>query len=172
MAPQRELDQAWLTRRCTSLGQGAWLRGRPYVNNLGSLTIGSRFRCAATPVISHLVTIGPGVLVIGNDVSISYGAAIYCEIGILIGDGTRLGPYVVISDSNFHVAGDLLARPAPRPVEIGCGVKIGARVTVLPGTNIGDGATVVAGSTVRGSVGAGAVVSGVPATEQRLFEPE
>ena len=51
-------------------------------------------------------------------------------------------------------------------------VKIGARVTILPGTNIGDGATVAAGSTVRGTVGAGAVVSGVPATVQRLSEPE
>jgi maltose O-acetyltransferase len=109
---------------------------------------------------------------IGDDVSISYGAAIYCEIRVRIGDGSRLGPYIVLSDSSFHVVGDLLARPKPQPVEIGRGVKIGARVTILPGTIIGDGATVAAGSTVRGTVAAGAVVSGVPAMVQRLSEPE
>jgi acetyltransferase-like isoleucine patch superfamily enzyme/acyl carrier protein len=166
VAPERERDQAWLAHECTGLGEDAWLRGRPAVSNRGRLTIGARFRCTSTPVASHFVTAPQGVLEMGDDVSVSYGAAIYCEARVRIGDGTRIGPYVVLSDTDFHVVGDRLARPKPRPVEIGRGVKIGARVTILPGVTIGDGATVVAGSTVAGAVAAGAVVSGVPAMVQ------
>jgi maltose O-acetyltransferase len=167
---ERKRDQAWLAGKCTSLGKDAWLRGRPAVSNRGRLIIGSRFRCASTPVASHLVTAPRGLLQIGDDVSFSYGAAIYCEAQIRIGDGTRLGPYAVLADTNFHVVGDLLARPEPRPVEIGRGVKIGARVNILPGATIGDGATVAAGSTVRGAVAPGALVTGVPAKVHRPKE--
>jgi acetyltransferase-like isoleucine patch superfamily enzyme/acyl carrier protein len=162
-----ERDQTWLARECTALGEDAWLRGRPAVSNQGRLTIGARFRCASTPVASHLVTTRQGVLEIGDDVSVSHGAAIYCAARVRIGDGTRIGPYVVLADTDFHVVGDRLASPKPRPLEIGRSVKIGARVTILPGVIIGDGATVVAGSTVAGAVAAGAVVSGVPAMVYR-----
>jgi acetyltransferase-like isoleucine patch superfamily enzyme/acyl carrier protein len=157
----------WLRGVCTSLGEGASLTGSPKVINEGRLVIGARFRFASTPVRSHLVTYGQGALEIGDDVTISYGAAVYCEAGVRIGSGTRIGPYVSLSDSDFHQVGNRNARPEPRPVEIGRGVKIGARVTILPGARIGDGATVIAGSTVAGTVPAGAVVSGVPALVQR-----
>jgi acetyltransferase-like isoleucine patch superfamily enzyme/acyl carrier protein len=166
LAPERGPDRAWLARECTSLGADAWLRGWPAVSNQGMLIIGSRFRCSSTPVTSHLVTAENGVLKVGDDVSVSFGAAIYCEDRIRIGDGTRFGPYVVLSDTDFHVVGDRLSRPKPRPIEIGRGVKIGARVTILPGVTVGDGATVLAGSTVAGIIAAGSIVSGVPAMVQ------
>jgi len=143
---------AWWLRSCTSVEPGARLRGRPQVMNAGRLTIGSGFRFCSTPVASHLITEREGTLEIGDRVSISYGAAIYCQSRIRIRDGARFGPFLVVSDTDFHVAGDRSASPEPKPVEVGREVRIGARVTILPGSTIGDGATVVAGSTVAGAV--------------------
>lgn len=51
------------------------------------------------------------------------------------------------------------------PVEIGDRVSIGANVTILPGVEIGDGATVSAHSLVNRDVPPGAFYGGVPARE-------
>lgn len=51
------------------------------------------------------------------------------------------------------------------PVRIGDEVSIGANVTVLPGVEIGDGATVSAHSLVNSDVPAGAFYGGVPARD-------
>ncbi|NTV65057.1 MAG: acyltransferase [Oscillochloris sp.] len=48
------------------------------------------------------------------------------------------------------------------PVVIGCDVTIGANCTILPGVEIGDGATISAMSLVNRDVPAGAFVGGVP----------
>ena len=49
------------------------------------------------------------------------------------------------------------------PIRIGSGVWLAGRVTVLPGTTIGDGTVITAGSIVSGDVPAGVVAGGVPA---------
>jgi len=159
-------DMLWL-RDCTSVGPGAELRGRPFVQNEGRIRLGARFRLSSQPVMSHLLTGSEGELEIGDDVVIGYGAAISCFSRMRIGDGTHLGPFAVVSDSDFHVVGDRNATPTPRAVDIGSGVRIGARVTILPGSRIGDGAVVAAGSTVAGSIGRGELVAGVPARAVR-----
>jgi acetyltransferase-like isoleucine patch superfamily enzyme/acyl carrier protein len=159
-------DALWL-RACTSVGQGAALRGRPYVQNDGRIHLGARFRLSSQPVMSHLLTGSGGVLEIGDDVVIGYGAAISCFSRMRIGNGTHLGPFAVVSDSDFHVVGDRDAAPVPRAVDIGSGVRVGARVTILPGSRIGDGAVVAAGSTVAGTIAPGAIVAGVPARAVR-----
>jgi acetyltransferase-like isoleucine patch superfamily enzyme/acyl carrier protein len=150
-------------RACTEVGPGAHVRGRPHIVNRGTIVIGARFHLASQPIRSHLITGPTGDLRIGDDVTIGFGAAIACESRISIGDGSAVGPLLALADSDFHVVGDRNARPEPRPVEIGRDVRIGARVTVLPGTIIGDGAVVTAGSAVAGTVPPGAVVAGVPA---------
>jgi serine acetyltransferase len=118
-------------------------------------------------VVSHLLTGPEGDLEIGDDVVIGHGAAISCFSQMRIGNGAHLGPFAVVSDSDFHVVGDRNAAPVPRPVDIGSGVRIGARVTILPGSRIGDGAVVAAGSTVAGVIAPGAIVAGVPARAVR-----
>src|SRR5215469_14315822 len=158
-------------RACDRVGPGARLRGSPVIWNAGRLTIGSGFRLSSLPVVSHLFTGSEGLLEIGDDVVISFGAAIACVSRVRIGAATRIGPLLALADSDFHVVGDRNAVPEPRPVEIGRGVRIGARVTVLPGCSIGDRATVLAGSTVAGAVPTGAVVFGVPARLCRVSEP-
>ena len=92
-----------------------------------------------------------------------YGAAISAKRSIQIGEGTRTGPFCLILDNDFHTVGDRDAPGVAAPIEIGCNVTLGARVTVLRGTRIGDGARVVSGSTVAGVIPNGALVSGVPA---------
>jgi acetyltransferase-like isoleucine patch superfamily enzyme/acyl carrier protein len=154
-------------RDCTSLGPGAVLRGRPYILNQGRMIIGARLRLSSSPVVSHLVTEHRGVLEIGDDVVISFGAGISCHERVLIGDGTCIGAFLTLADSDFHVVGNRTASPEPRPVEIGRRVRIGARVTVLPGSIVGDGAIIAAGSTVAGTIAAGEHVAGVPARTAR-----
>jgi acetyltransferase-like isoleucine patch superfamily enzyme len=138
---------------CESVGETPRLDGRPTINpEGGQVRVGHRFRLASRPVPSHLVA-GPGaVLDIGNDVSIGAGAAIAAFQQVSIGDRTRIGPYVIIMDTNFHgKPGDQSVQHDTRPVTIGAGCRIGSRVTITRGGSIGDGAEILAGSVVSSS---------------------
>jgi UDP-3-O-[3-hydroxymyristoyl] glucosamine N-acyltransferase/acyl carrier protein len=104
-----------------------------------------------------------GSIEVGHRVFISYGAAISSQVNVRIADDSRLGPFVVIADSDFHEVGDRNAIARPVPVTVGRGVVVGSRVTILPGSEIGDGAVIRGGSVVSGRVADGAVVGGVPA---------
>jgi acetyltransferase-like isoleucine patch superfamily enzyme/acyl carrier protein len=150
-------------RRCTAVGAAPELEGRPFVVNAGRLVIGARLRLASVPVQSHLIVARGGELLLGHDVVIGHGAAIFAHSRIAIGSGTHIGPFVTIADTDFHVAGRRDAEPEVSPVEIGRDVRIGSRVTVLRGAVIGDGARVLAGSVVSGQIPAGETVSGLPA---------
>jgi len=106
----------------------------------------------------------PGGLVeIGDGVSISYGAAITAQCAIHIGSNTQIGPFAVIMDGDFHRPGDRDAAGDVAPIDIGEDVVVGARVTILRGADIGQGARIMSGSMVSGNVPIGAVVGGVPA---------
>jgi acetyltransferase-like isoleucine patch superfamily enzyme len=151
----------WL-RACASVGDEPYLVGKPTINSHGGqLRIGNRFRLASRPVASHLVA-GPGaVLHVGNDVSIGYGAAIAALQHVHIGDGTRIGPFVIIMDTNFHGApGDQSIQHDCRPVTIGDGCWIGSRVTIARGVTIGDGAEILAGSVVSSAIPPGVCAAG------------
>ena len=154
----------WL-RACASVGNEPYLVGKPTIDSDGGqLRIGNRFRLASRPVASHLVA-GPGaVLHVGNDVSIGYGAAIAALQLVHIGDGTRIGPFVIIMDTNFHGApGDQSIQHDCRPVTIGDGCRIGSRVTIARGVTIGDGAEILAGSVVSSAIPAGVCAAGARA---------
>jgi acetyltransferase-like isoleucine patch superfamily enzyme len=154
-------SRRWL-RACTSVGEEPNLTGKPTVESHGGqLCIGYRFRLGSRPVASHLVA-GPGaVLRIGNDVSIGYGAAITAIQRVLIGDGTRIGPFVIIMDTNFHgSSGDQSIQHDTRPVTIGDSCRIGSRVTIARGVTIGDGAEILAGSVVSSAIPPGVCAAG------------
>jgi acetyltransferase-like isoleucine patch superfamily enzyme len=152
-------------RECDDAGEGAVVEGRPTVANQGRMRVGRRFHFASRPAPSHMVTGPKGCLEVGDDVAIGHGAAIAAYAGVTIGEGTRIGPYAIIMDTDFHVAGDRDGEPQSEPIVIGAGVQIGNHVTVLRGSEIGDGAVVAPGSVVAGKVRAGARVAGVPARE-------
>jgi acetyltransferase-like isoleucine patch superfamily enzyme/acyl carrier protein len=128
------------------------------------MSIGNRFRLHSVGVQSHLVTGPRGRLEIGDDVSIDSGAAIAAHASVKIGQRVRIGPMVMILDTDFH---DVDSRedgiPDGEPIVIGDHVQIGSGVTVLKGTTIGEGARIESGSVVSGRIPAGATAGGVPA---------
>ena len=94
---------------------------------------------------------------LGRDVGFNYGCYVNGYGGLVIGDGTIFGPYVMIHTANHRmddpecsVAGQ--GWKAERPVEIGCNVWIGMGVAVLPEVSIGDSCVIGAGSVVANAL--------------------
>ena len=157
---------AWWLRACAHVGARPRLTRQPYlIGTPGMIRIGDRFELSSRPVTSHLVAGPDGVLEIGNDVAIAHGAAIAAFERVQIGHGTKIGPYVIIMDTNFHrpASGDQSVEHDCRPVRIGDGCTIGSRVTITRGTTIGDGARILAGSVVSSDIPAGACAGGARA---------
>jgi acetyltransferase-like isoleucine patch superfamily enzyme len=170
---QRIRTARWLSP-CDRVGDSPILDGKPTVWALdgGEIEVGHRFSLSSRPVQSHLVSMGS--LTIGDDVSIAHGAAIAATVSVSIGSRTRIGPFFLLMDTDFH--GERTkggARPTTdtavrldtgyAPVTIGADVTIGAHVTVLRGTTIGNGATIAPGSVVNGEIPPAAFAQGVPA---------
>ncbi len=108
-------------------------------------------------------------IVIGARVSIGSRCFIWAgpEQGrVVIGDDVLFGPDVLITAANYRfndgapVTKQLMDEA---DVVIGRDVWLGARVIVLPGATIGDGAIIGAGALVRGDIPANAIAVGVPA---------
>ena len=81
--------------------------------------------------------------------------------GISIGEGTMIGPHVIIATDNHDLQNKMILRC--KSVVIGKNVWIGAGAKILPGIHIGNNAVVGAGSVVTKDVEADSVVAGVPA---------
>ena len=87
---------------------------------------------------------------------------------ITIGDHVMMGEDVLILTRNHRfdaidIPMDLQGLQEERPVVIGDDVWIGARVTILPGVNVGNGAILAAGCIVTKDVPPKAIVGGNPA---------
>lgn len=113
-------------------------------------------------VIEH-----PSRLVIGNNVSINRRAIIHAGGGVTIGDDTLIGPGVTIYSRNhrYRRKHQLIRQQGfdVTAVTIGRDVWIASNATILPGSQIGDGAVIAAGAVVKGLVQSNAIVAGVPA---------
>ena len=111
------------------------------------------------------ITARGGHITVGRDVIVGDGCVIVSLASVEIGEGTQLAEYVVVRDQDH----DVRVRPLVAaefqvaPIAIGRGCWLGAKVTVLRGSNIGDGAVVGAHSLVRGYIPANTVAAGVPA---------
>jgi len=156
-------------RACDEVGEGARvIGGRPRIDNQGFISIGARtvLTCEMGPTTLRT---GPnGRLVIGESVLMNFGTLISANESVRIGDRVSIGQYCLICDTE---GADSAPGAASAPVELGDGVWIAARVTVLPGTKIGAGSVVTAGSIVSGEIPAGVVVGGIPARVLRKLEP-
>lgn len=90
---------------------------------------------------------------LGDRVSFNYGCYVNGYGGLLIGDDSTFGPYVMIHTAN-HDFGDgskgvaELGWRDQGPVRIGSMAWIGMGACILPGTTIGEGCVVGAGGIV------------------------
>ena len=159
---QGALAPIWL-RGADELGPRARTNGRPVLINEGLIAIGADLRLGSSPIVTHFRTYPGGRIVIGNRVVISYGAAISAQGSVTLEDDVHLGPFTLIMDSDFHKVGDRDALGESRAVWIGQGARLGARVTVLPGSRIGAYARIQSGAVVSGNIAPGAIAGGMPA---------
>ena len=103
----------------------------------------------------------PNQMKIGKDVFVNHSLTCMAIGGISIGDGTMIGPHVIIATDNHDLQNKMIL--VCKGVEIGKNVWIGAGARILPGVHIGDNAVVGAGAVVTKDVKANTVVAGVPA---------
>ncbi len=100
---------------------------------------------------------------IGKNVFINSGCHFQDQGGIKIGDGTFIGPNVVLATLNHGIEPEKRGNLYPKPIIIGTGVWIGGNVSILPGVTLGDNVIVGAGAVVTKSFPANVVIGGVPA---------
>lgn len=149
-------------RGCTKVG--AWARtigGAPMVDNRGRIELGRHVVLASTFSPVQLVTGVQGAIEIGSGSSINFGTQISARRRVSLGEDVSVGPYCVISDETLERAE--YEELAGLPIEIERGVWLAGRVTVLPGSRIGEGSVITAGSIVSGTIPAGVIAGGNPA---------
>ena len=110
-----------------------------------------------------------GELLIGREVTVSFGDVLACTQRIEIGDLCGLGERVTVTDSDHtHDGTDhhYLDQPLRiAPVRLGRNVLVSANAVVLRGADVGDNAVVAAGAVVgRGEHPGAHLLAGVPAT--------
>jgi acetyltransferase-like isoleucine patch superfamily enzyme len=157
-------------RGCTSVGRLVRLDGRVIVRNDGTMTLGDRVQLRGSHVPIELATFPGGELRIGAKTSINSGTSICAQRSVTIGANCGIGNYCLIMDTDFHDVDDRAKGAEPAPVRIGDNAWLAARVTVLKGVTIGEGAVVSAGSVVAVDVAPYTVVGGVPARFIRRLE--
>jgi hypothetical protein len=118
-------------------------------------------------ILERVIIEYPGNLSIGKNVGINYGSWINARGGVRIGDNSILGPYCIIHSANHRLEDPEMVIQlqgfTEAPVAIGDNVWMGARVTLLPGTSIGNNAVVGAGAVVTHDIPPNVVVAGNPA---------
>jgi acetyltransferase-like isoleucine patch superfamily enzyme len=133
-----------------------WLYSRRVVNKAKSCGVG--LSCGGSCVVTKRTEIGDHVSLNGVKVHGS-GAA-------KIGSYVHIGTETLILTQNHNYEGDQLPYDwtfVAKDVEIGQCAWIGARVILLPGTKIGEGAIIQAGSVVHGEIPPCAIAGGNPA---------
>ena len=108
-----------------------------------------------------------GELVIERYAFINQGVRMEGRKTIRIGEGSLIGPFCCIENVNHRPGGS-----EELPVTIGKGAWIGGGSILLPGSEVGDGAVVAAGSVVRGRVAPRELWGGVPARSLRRLNHE
>lgn len=120
-----------------------------------------------------LVNIQPGVhfeglhnISIGDYSGIGRNSIIIASCKLIIGQNVMIAPELIVFTANHEMKKDLPMIHQSitiAPVTIGNDVWIGARVTILAGVSVGDGAIIAAGAVVTKSVEPYSIVGGIPA---------
>jgi acetyltransferase-like isoleucine patch superfamily enzyme len=104
---------------------------------------------------------------VGNNVGLGTHGFFGCAGGIDIGDDTIIGNYVSLHSENHNYKQTKIPIRNQgvnhKGIVIGSDCWIGAKVTILDGSHIGNGCVVAAGAVVRGIIPPYCVIGGVPA---------
>lgn len=158
-----------------------WFKLRnPHIITEGFIFLGRRVQLYARPgygrlIMGRWVHVGDenrlrcheGTMRIGDKCVFGRDNTVNCYLDIEFGDCTIVADWVYVCDFD-HVT-DSVDIPikdqgiVKSPVHIGPDVWVGAKATVLRGTDIGRGVVVAAHAVVRGDVPDFAIVGGVPA---------
>jgi maltose O-acetyltransferase len=139
--------------------------------------------------LAHLASCGEGVVVrtpisighpadtrIGDGVAINPGFTTKGTGSLTIGAYTHFGFHVTIltADHRYEGATEIPydGERVARPVTIGTACWFGDQVVVAPGTELGDGCVVAAGSVVAGRFEPYSVVAGAPARVVKTRDAE
>lgn len=148
--PVKAVRKRWRTKLAH------WLYARKIVSK--AKCVGKNFRVGDVSSVTRQTEIG-------DNVGIN-GLHIFGEGRVIIGSHVQMGPEVLILTQSHDYKGDELPYGDGyilKDVIIGDSVWIGARVTILPGAKIGEGAIVQAGSVVHGEIPPCAIIGGNPA---------
>jgi acetyltransferase-like isoleucine patch superfamily enzyme len=126
--------------------------------------------------LGHNVTIypdcmffGDGLIEIGDNVDIGKGTIIYASQsrgGVTIGNNTIIAAQCYIIDMDHGIEKNEIIQNQPNTiakVSIGKDCWLGANVTVLKGSHIGDGAIIGAKTLVKGEIESYSINVGIPA---------
>jgi len=91
------------------------------------------------------------------------GASFVTDGTISIGDYTFVSYEVTFADDPVAVPPDVASTGTGLTTEIGDSVWIGARVTILGGSHVGEGSVIGAGSVVDGEIPPFVIAAGIPA---------
>ncbi|MDF1706237.1 MAG: DapH/DapD/GlmU-related protein [Aeromicrobium sp.] len=119
--------------------------------------------------ISPSVWFGSSNISIGGGTFINYGCRFNSHGSIRIGRNCNIAMEVLFVTTTHEIGSQQrrAGEPSSRSIAIGDGVWIGARATILPGVNIGDGAIIAAGAVVTADCEANVLYAGVPARALR-----
>lgn len=140
------------------IGRDCDLQAHALILGAGTI-VGDRVHCD----VSGDGLSAESVLRTGRACSITQEVRINLARAVMLGDEAALSPRTMVF-THAYWGSVLEGHEAPlAPVEIASGAWVGAACTLLPGTRIGEGASVVANSCVSGDVPPGALAGGVPA---------
>jgi acetyltransferase-like isoleucine patch superfamily enzyme len=118
-------------------------------------------------IYQPVVFFGAEALDIGANTSVAPFVHIWCGGRVIIGSRCMIGSHVAISSlTHDYTHAKMSETIVAKPVHIDDDVWIGSHAVIMPGTTIGKGSVVGAGSVVTRDVPPFAIVHGVPATIQ------
>lgn len=131
--------------------------------------LGEASRIGARTVVT--VTSHLGIMGKGFRLGARSGLGDFCHVGasggVILGEDVIAGSYV-----SFHSQDHVFTDPTKpirqqgvteQGIRIGNGCWLGARVTILDGTHMGDNCVVAAGAVVKGEFPAHSLIGGIPA---------
>lgn len=164
-------DVRVLAKHNAYLGKGVSIGNYSTIDALGTkgfyIGAGSSIGSFSILKVSGTLTSIGKEIKVGSNVGIGDFAHIGGAGGVVIGDNTIAGAYLSIHPENhvFSDTNELIRKQGVtrKGVSIGENCWIGAKVTILDGTVIGDGCIIAAGAVVIGSFPDNVIIGGVPA---------